>query len=183
MGMHHPGERDPGARHHAFIGVGANIDPERNIVEALKAIRPVLPILEISRFYLTAPIGKERGPWFINGAIHVLSSLEARPLKFSFLRGIEQRLGRTRGDDKWAARPIDLDLLLFGDCAFEEEGLVLPSPDILRYPFVAVPLSELAPNLRLPGLQKPLRLIASEMDTSGMVYLERFTKDLAAILL
>lgn len=181
--MHHPREPDPGAKHHAFIGVGANIDPEKNIVEALKAVRAVLPILEMSRFYLTNPVGTERGPRFINGVIHVLSSLEPRSLKFSFLRGIEQRLGRTRGEDKWAARPIDLDLLLFGDRVVEEEGLVLPSPDILKYPFVAIPLSELVPHLRLPGLEEPLRLIASEMDTAGMVYLERFTKDLSAILL
>lgn len=172
--------------HHAFIGIGSNIDPERNIIKAVEAIHIELPVLEISRFYLTTPIGggNATGPWFINGVIHVLSRIEARPLKFSLLRGIERTLGRTRTDDKYAERPIDLDLLLFDDRIVMEEGLILPSPQIVMYPFVGVPLSELVPDLRLPGpgRDRPLREIAAEMDTSGMVYLERFTRDLWAIV-
>ncbi len=61
------------------------------------------------------------------------------------LRPIEAALGRVRGRDKCAARTIDLDVALYGD-----EVIDVPAPDMRERPFLAVPLLELAPDLRLP---------------------------------
>jgi 7,8-dihydro-6-hydroxymethylpterin-pyrophosphokinase len=71
-------------------------------------------------------------------------------LKFEVLRRIEAALGRRRGPDKYAPRPIDLDLLLYGDSVVEEPDLVLPDPDLRTRPFLAAALQELAPGLIEP---------------------------------
>lgn len=164
--------------HHAFLGVGANLDPESNILRGLTKVQQVLPILEMSRFYRTFPIGLSSEPLFINGVVHVLSSYEPRTLKYSVLRSIEQGFGRKRTGDKFAPRPLDLDLLLYDDYSINEEGLNVPSPEITHYPFLAIPLAELLPDFRLPGELRSLQEIASQIDASGMIYLEEFTRDL-----
>lgn len=76
---------------------------------------------------------------------------DPRSLKFHVLRPIEDALGRVRTNDSYAARPIDLDVLLFGSLVMNEPGLVIPDPDILSRPFLAAALVELHPDLVLPG--------------------------------
>ncbi len=63
---------------------------------------------------------------------------------------IEDRLGRDRSLPKFASRPIDLDLLLYGDAIVDRPGLRVPRPEILEYAFVLRPLADLAPDLVHP---------------------------------
>jgi 7,8-dihydro-6-hydroxymethylpterin-pyrophosphokinase len=81
----------------------------------------------------------------------IATELPPRALKFEVLRPIEAELGRRREEDRYAPRPIDLDLLLYDDVLLTEEGLVLPDPELWSRPFLAHPLHELAPGLVLPG--------------------------------
>ncbi len=162
----------------AFVAVGSNIDPERNILSALDKLNRVVDVRETSRFYRTAPIERPGQPMFINGVWKVLSSHGARDLKFEVLRKIETDLGRKRTEDSHAPRTIDLDLILFGDMVINEPGLHIPDLDVYRRAFMAVPLMELAPDLRVPGSLKPLSSLPSVMLGEELEPLLEFTDQL-----
>jgi 2-amino-4-hydroxy-6-hydroxymethyldihydropteridine diphosphokinase len=69
---------------------------------------------------------------------------------------IERQLGRQRRE-KWGPRPIDLDLLLFGDQVIDEPDLKVPHPLMHQRRFVLEPLAEIAPQALHPVLGKPVR--------------------------
>src|SRR6516162_3229307 len=135
----------------AFIGVGSNIGPEHNIRDALRRLAQSSHLASISTFYRTPAIGRPEAPDFYNGVVAIETDLPPVILKRTTLRGIETALSRHWSADKYAARTIDLDLLLYGDSVLSNDELTLPDPDILARAFIAVPLHEIAPDLILPG--------------------------------
>jgi 2-amino-4-hydroxy-6-hydroxymethyldihydropteridine diphosphokinase len=149
----------------AFIAVGSNIDPERNIEAAIELMARELRLVGVSTFYRTAALGPPGQPDFLNGVVAVETELEPRQLKRSLLERIESELGRTRTEDKYAPRSIDLDLVLYGDLTSSDEGLVLPDPEIPERAFLALPLLELEPDLVLPGTGRPLRELAGPLSS------------------
>ncbi len=162
----------------AFVAVGSNIDPERNIEMALRKLQQLAFLHATSTFYRTPPLERPDQPMFVNGACKISSSLSPRQLKFQVLRRIEDELGRNRTGDRHAPRTVDLDLIIYGDAVIEEAGLRLPDPDIRRRAFIAVPLLELAPGLRLPGSLEPLASLPVAQSMEGLVPLASFTKQL-----
>jgi 2-amino-4-hydroxy-6-hydroxymethyldihydropteridine diphosphokinase len=158
----------------AYLGIGSNIDPERNIPLALKAIAQSVRLISISTFYLTPAIGDSDSPPFYNGAARIETEIPPRELKFDILRRIEDDLGRVRTKDRFASRTIDLDIVLYDNLVVREPGLVLPDPDVVTRAFLATPLLELDPDLVLPG---GLRLadIAKSLATDAMTALGEFT--------
>ncbi|MHB8059999.1 MAG: 2-amino-4-hydroxy-6-hydroxymethyldihydropteridine diphosphokinase, partial [Gaiellaceae bacterium] len=140
----------------AFIAVGSNVEAERNVAAALELLGQRVRVAAISRFYWTPALGApDSSPDFLNGVVELETELEPRELKRSVLLEVEGELGRERGAEKFAPRTIDLDLVLQGDVVCNEEGLVLPSPEILERPFIALPLLELEPELVEPGDDRP----------------------------
>ncbi len=135
---------------HCLIAAASNIDPENNIVRAFALLHDVAPIQRASVFFRTKPINRPEQADYLNGAVAVSYVGSARTLKYDVLRPIEAALGRVRGDDAYAARPIDLDIALFGALVIDEEGLSIPDPDIRRRPFLAAALLDLVPDLRMP---------------------------------
>jgi 2-amino-4-hydroxy-6-hydroxymethyldihydropteridine diphosphokinase len=89
------------------------------------------------------------GPDFINFVVEMPVAGTPALLKGE-LECVETQCGRLRDAPKWAPRPMDLDILLFGDVVQDTPGLVLPRPDLLRWGFMLGPLAELAPGLRHP---------------------------------
>lgn len=164
-----------------YIGVGANLDPEVHIRTALRRLRATLRITGISTFYRTTPIGRPEQPPFINGVIAADTDLPPYQVKFDVLQPIEIALGRVRTADKYAARPIDLDLLLYDDLVIADDSLMLPDPEIALRPFLAVPLAELSAELVLPD-GRGLRAIAATFTDYGMIPLEVFTSALRELL-
>jgi dihydroneopterin aldolase/2-amino-4-hydroxy-6-hydroxymethyldihydropteridine diphosphokinase len=130
----------------AFIAVGSNVAPEENIPEAFGQLRNHARVIACSTFYRTPPLNRPEQPAFINGVWEIETGLLPRAMKFDLLRPIEARLGRVRSKDKYAPRPIDLDILLYGAWVMDEEDLRIPDPDIYSRAFLAWPLYELAPN-------------------------------------
>ena len=158
-----------------YIGVGSNIDPERNIRAGLRLLLWNVEIVGISLFYCTEAIGNSEAPPFYNGVIAISTQMTARQLKFDVLRTIEDSLGRVRSKDKYAPRPIDFDIILYGDQVICETGLEVPDPDVMTRPFVAVPLFELDHDLVLPGSGIRLADIVRSMDAGSLKPLEEFT--------
>ena len=141
-----------------FIGVGANIAPELNVNAALERLDAAVGVDGVSPFYRSAAIGRPEQPDYLNGVVRVHTALSARSLKFNVLRGIEAALGRRRESDPYAARPIDLDVLLYGEEVIDEAGLVIPDPDLCTRPFLAAGVLAFEPGLRLPGSGAALRV-------------------------
>jgi 2-amino-4-hydroxy-6-hydroxymethyldihydropteridine diphosphokinase len=162
----------------AFVSVGSNIDPEENTARALSALGREARITKISTVYLTEPEGRPEQPLFYNCVVEIETELSPVELKQKVLREIEKRLGRERTEDKYAARTIDLDLVLYDDLVMTTEGLTLPDPDIVRRPFLAVPLLELAPGLVLPGSGLRIAEAAAALQQNSMKPLKNYTERL-----
>lgn len=162
----------------AFIAVGSNIEPERNVSEGLRRLMERVRIDRVATFYRSLPLGRpEQGP-FINGVVEVETDLTPRQLKYDVLRGVESEMGRVRTEDRYAARELDLDILLYEAEVISSDDLVVPDPEIVARAFLAVPLAELAPEMVLPGDGRSLRAIADEFADHGMERLAGYTEAL-----
>ena len=134
----------------AYIAVGSNIEPSRNVPFALTLLQAHVTVTDVSTFYWTKPVGLTPQPAFANGVVRCTTALAPRELKFGVLREIERQAGRVRTCDKYAPRCIDLDLVLYDALVVHEEGLELPDPELRVRPFLAVPLLEVCPGCVLP---------------------------------
>lgn len=164
--------------HLVYIGVGANIAPEVNIVAALECMRSRVTISGISTFFRTPALKHSEQPSYLNGVVRVRTTLDARFLKFDVLRGIESALGRVRSSDAYAARTIDLDILLFDALVLDEDGLTLPDPDIAERVFLAAGLRELDSELVLPGSAVRVADLPCLADAENLVHADAFTAQL-----
>lgn len=140
----------------ACVGLGANLGDAAATVRAAQQALDGLPgtrLVAASRLYRTPAWGKTEQPDFINAAALIETSLTARALLDGLL-DIERRFGRTRaadGSDRWGARTLDLDLLLYGAEVIDEPGLHVPHPHLHERAFALVPLLEVAPLAVIPG--------------------------------
>ncbi|MEK4032093.1 2-amino-4-hydroxy-6-hydroxymethyldihydropteridine diphosphokinase [Methylocystis sp. IM3] len=155
----------------AYIGVGSNISPGANIKTAIRLLARQVRLVRFSTFYRTPAEGRPEQPDYINGVVVIETGLTPESLKHKVLRPIEHRLGRRRTDDTFAPRPIDLDLLLYGSQQVQTTDLRLPAEDIEKRAFVAIPLSEVAPDLMLPGTGISIRDIAAKFTNFHMTRL------------
>ena len=125
----------------AIILIGSNISPEANIRRVIRKFSADFPINKISSTWETTPIGSHSSN-FLNLAISIQTELDPNNLKFNILRKFELDLGRVRTDDKYAPRPMDLDIIVYN-------GIVIDANLWVRA-YVALPVAELAPELRHP---------------------------------
>jgi 2-amino-4-hydroxy-6-hydroxymethyldihydropteridine diphosphokinase len=96
----------------AIVGIGSNIDAEKNISVMLEMLGSEVDIVKISKFLKTKPIGVENQPDYTNGAVKVKTVLSLEELKI-LLKSIEDRLGRDREGPKSGPRTIDLDIIVW----------------------------------------------------------------------
>ena len=152
----------------AFIAVGANIEPEKNIRAALTMLQQQTQVIGSSTFYRTKPIGRRDQPAYINGVWQIETELPPTEVKTRLLLPIEQQLGRVRTGDKFAPRTIDLDLILYDDLVLDDSDIKLPHPDIAR-PFVYFPVVELLSGIACEsagGLpERMMRLLPQKIPT------------------
>jgi len=151
----------------AYIGLGANIgNREANLRVALRGMSRMTRVLAVSALYETEPQGVA-GPPYYNTACRIEVGLEPLPL-LRFLKGLEAEIGRRPGGERWGPRPIDLDILLYGEETLDSEALVIPHPRLAERAFVLAPLAEIAAGLRHPVLGRTIAELARGMDTSGV---------------
>ncbi|MBP8132327.1 MAG: 2-amino-4-hydroxy-6-hydroxymethyldihydropteridine diphosphokinase [Candidatus Hydrogenedentes bacterium] len=162
----------------AYVAVGSNIEPETHIVAALDRLRDAVIVTGISTFYVTAPIDRPEQQDYLNGAVAVECPTGARALKYDTLRPIEAALGRVRSADRYAARTIDLDIMLFGDLTSREPGLALPDPDLRTRPFLLAAVAELAPGYIMPDTGEPLAVLLGNAGRAQLKPAVAFTRSL-----
>lgn len=126
------------------VSLGSNINREYNICASAREIRRRHPGCVFSPVFSSAAVGFE-GPPFLN-LVAVFESDAKIDAVISELREIEDQLGRQRVEDQMTSRTIDLDLLLYGDLVFYDQGIDVPRSEILEYAHVLKPLSLVMPD-------------------------------------
>ena len=140
--------------HEAYLNIGSNIDPERNLRESIRLLREHGQVKAVSNVWQSHAFGSD-GPDFLNACLLFLTPLDASVLKEQIIRPIEATLGRVRGPDKYAPRTIDIDIILFDDEPFGWE--------FWSNAFVVVPLADLLPNFHHPFSYEKLAHVANHM--------------------
>lgn len=156
----------------AIILFGSNLgDRRESLAFALNALASSLGNHEkISPLYETASWGKEGLPDYLNCVMGYNTSLSAKEI-LELLLSTEQKAGRVRGDEKYASRTIDLDLLLLEEMIIHEEGLIVPHPRMHLRRFTLQPLADIYPDVTHPILNKNISILLKECkDPSEVKY-------------
>jgi 2-amino-4-hydroxy-6-hydroxymethyldihydropteridine diphosphokinase len=150
----------------AFIALGANLgDRENNIRAALNALAatPGVSVTRVSSIIETAPVGgAPDAPPYLNAAAQLQTTLGSHALLHRSLE-VEKNLGRVRRQ-KWEPRPIDIDLLLYGNEIISSQELVIPHPLMHERRFVLEPLAEIASDAVHPVLQMTIGGLLQNLD-------------------
>lgn len=155
---------------HVFVSMGSDVEPERNLPEAVRRLAERCQLLAVSRAYESPPVGRVGGPSFVNGAVLIATELGPGELKECVLLPIEAALGRVRTADRNAPRTVDLDISLFNDEILDIGTRRIPEPDILRHAHVVRPLADLAPHYRHPETGQTLLEIARSLPGEGLAH-------------
>ena len=149
-----------------YLSLGSNEgDREMLLRSAIDAIgRLIGPVDGISPLVETEPWGFESPHPFVNAALSVETSLPAMDV-LERTQSIERQLGRQRKSiaGRYEDRPIDIDLLLYGDLVLTSERLTLPHPLLSERLFVLEPLAEIAPQILHPTLGKTIQTLRDEL--------------------
>jgi len=125
-----------------FLGLGSNIQRDKNLCAGLDALADFLTGLRISPVFESEAVGYKGEP-FYNLVIQAQTDLPLLELSRR-LKTIEANNGRYAPNRQ--GLPLDIDVLLYGDTVGSEHGIVLPRAEILKNAFVLWPLALLAPN-------------------------------------
>jgi 2-amino-4-hydroxy-6-hydroxymethyldihydropteridine diphosphokinase len=156
----------------AYIGLGSNLsNPRVQVVNAIKEIAKISKnkLIAQSSLYLSKPMGPQDQDDYINAVIAIDTGLSALAL-LDALQVIENAAGRVRKDNRWGARILDCDILLFGNEIIDNARLTVPHYGMKIREFVLLPLTDIAPNLFLPD-GSSISFLANEIDNNGIVKL------------
>jgi len=137
----------------AYIGLGSNLEnPAGQIQSAHAAIAGLAGVEELafSSLYHSSPMGPQDQPDYVNAVMAVTTVLPAMDLLRNLQR-IEHEHGRVRKGERWGARTLDLDLLVYGQQQIDLPELTVPHVGIAERAFVLYPLYEIAQELLVPG--------------------------------
>jgi 2-amino-4-hydroxy-6-hydroxymethyldihydropteridine diphosphokinase len=150
------------------LSIGSNLGDRLAQLKTAKARIlgiPGIAGLWQSSVYETDPVGvrPEYAHIAYLNAVVVITSTTTPSVMSTAVHAIEAEMGRVRGDDRFAPRPIDIDILYAGDAMSQDESLTLPHPRWAERRFVVQPLAELRPDLVFPGDKKTVGEILSAL--------------------
>ena len=125
------------------VSIGSNLERERNVKDALAALGKTFGELSRSPIYESAAYGFD-GPPFYNLVVVFETSLDVRAVRAK-IQAIENLQGREIGENRSGSRGLDLDLLLYGNAVFHDQGLDVPRREIFEHAYILKPLADLLP--------------------------------------
>ncbi len=158
----------------AYLSLGSNVAPERNLRSAVRAMEERFGALLISPIYRTTAVGFD-GPDFLNAAAVLDSDLGVHELN-DWLHALEDAHGRDRSGPRFGDRPLDIDIVFFDELVIEGagnpgsgpgQGLRLPRPE-LKHAFVLKPLVDIAPDFIDPLSGKTLAELWAQSPERGV---------------
>jgi len=155
-----------------YIGLGSNLsNPSVQVATAAEEIAKISEskLVALSSLYLSKPMGPQDQDDYINAVIAIETSLSALAL-LDALQAIEHSAGRVRKDNRWGARILDCDILLFGNETIDNERLTVPHYGMKLREFVLLPLAEITQDLSLPD-GTSINSLANEINCNGIVKL------------
>lgn len=160
-------------RRGAYIALGSNLGDRRRILrEAIEKLAPLsvsAPV--VSSFWRTAPVDCPPGsPDFLNAVVRIEPPATTTPeTLLEALLVLEREFGRQPKKVLNEARPLDLDLIAFGETRMETPALTLPHPRAHQRAFVLAPLAEIEPGLILPGQTETVAALWRKFQVRGEV--------------
>ena len=152
------------------LGLGSNVGDRRANLQAAIDALPAhgVRVLASSSTYDTEPVGEVLDqPEFLNAVIRIETDLDPEAL-LGACKAVERELGRAAGGVRHGPRPIDVDVLLLGDVAYESERLTLPHAQVTARRFVLVPLLEVDPDVVLPDGTRAADALAALGDDAAV---------------
>ena len=138
-----------------YLGLGSNMgEREQNLDRALDLLSQRMKMGKLSSVYDTEPLDNTNQPRFLNMVCQVFTRLAPEGL-LALAKGIESKMGRYGKTGE--PRPIDIDILLYGEMVIETPELIIPHPRMTERAFVLVPLAEIAPDLLHPTKGKTIK--------------------------
>lgn len=148
-----------------YLGLGSNLgDREENLEKAIDALSGFdeIEVTNRSSILETEPYGKTDQPEFLNMCVEIDTRMSPLSLLETVL-GIEHSLGRVR-EEVWGPRIIDIDILLYEDLELELDDLSIPHKELHKRSFVLEPLSEIAPNVKHPTMDKTVIELREDLE-------------------
>lgn len=152
-----------------FIAFGSNLgDRHAHLLTAREQLCSTAGIdcVAASSLYESEPSGGPGGQGLYLNAVIAIETALAPLTLLQLLQAVENEHGRVRSE-RWSARTLDLDLLLYGDLILQTGLLTLPHPRLLERAFVLLPCAEIAPELRHPLSGRTMLQLSEAIDHSG----------------
>ena len=103
-----------------IVGIGSNVEPEKNIAKMLKLLANEVVIVQVSKIVKTKPIGIANQPDFSNGAVRIKTEKGMDELN-QLLKSLEDQMGRDRTQPKFGPRNIDLDIMIWNNAIIDTD--------------------------------------------------------------
>lgn len=152
----------------AYVALGANLgDPLVTLIWARGQLGQLGFVTGVSALYATDPVGgPPNQPEYLNAVVRLDAFLEPVPL-LRALHDIEAQAGRERLV-RWAARTLDLDLLLYDEAVLQTPEITLPHPRAWERGFVLAPLQDIAPQLPHPLTGETVEVALARVGWQGV---------------
>ena len=156
-----------------YLGIGSNLGNRKdNIIKGFSLLEEYLEELETSSLYETEPMYMTDQPRFLNAVFRGRCSMTAAEL-LDIIHDIEYMLGRDRKKSGFKGpRPLDIDILLFGNTVLKTDLLEIPHPGIKERLFVLKPLLEFDISISDPQTGSRYSDIMNSVEEDGIYYFE-----------
>lgn len=157
------------------LGLGSNVgNLEDNLIGAIRELERSLDSVTVAPPYRSQPVSSLAQDPFLNTAVTGSTRLAADEL-LSVTKALEREAGRRRGP-RFGPRPLDIDLLVYGDLVLHTPELCIPHPRLRERRFYLAPLADIAPHLPVPPDAATIVELLERLDDPHRVELESWSR-------